>query len=64
MTSQDWLDPKTKLSRLVFSVTKDKQYAPSYRLLKEMGPPHMRQFVVAVYFCGEEIGRGEGIRNT
>lgn len=32
----------------------------TYKILKESGPSHQKTFVAAVYFEGEELGRGEG----
>lgn len=32
----------------------------TYRILSESGPSHDRHFVAAVYFDGQELGRGEG----
>ncbi len=32
----------------------------TYKIIKEEGPAHRRNFVAAVYFENEELGRGEG----
>lgn len=36
------------------------QKAPSYELVESWGPEHSREFLVAAYINGEELGRGNG----
>ena len=50
-------NPKSELQEALQS---DHREAVSYHLIGESGPSHDKIFVVAVYFEGEEIGRGEG----
>lgn len=50
-------DPKSRLQELAqekFAVT------PSYKVLKEEGPDHDRQFVIGVFFGKNEVAKGEG----
>jgi len=50
-------DPKSKFQEITqakFGVT------PSYRVMKESGPPHSRKFVSAVYLQRKKIAEGEG----
>lgn len=39
---------------------KKTQKPPEYRVLEEIGPPHSKIFIVAVFIDKEEMGRGEG----
>lgn len=39
---------------------KKTQKPPEYVILNESGPPHRRNFLIAAYIDGEEVGRGEG----
>ena len=50
-------NPKGELQELLQSQS---QEAPDYRLLSATGPDHDRAFECAVYFRGEELGRGAG----
>ncbi|MBO4541069.1 MAG: ribonuclease III [Bacilli bacterium] len=38
----------------------DKKESVTYRILSEEGPSHDKVFIAAVYFEGEELGRGSG----
>lgn len=50
-------NPKSELQEALQS---DHREAVSYHLVSESGPSHDKSFEVAVYFEGEEIGRGKG----
>lgn len=57
LATQAYVDPKSKfqeMSQAVIGVT------PSYKVLKEWGPDHGKQFLVGVYIREEEIAQGEG----
>lgn len=52
-----YLDPKSKLqeaSQEKFNIT------PTYRVLKEWGPDHARQFIIGAYLNTKKVGEGEG----
>ncbi len=52
-----WMDPKSRFqeaSQEIVGVT------PTYRVLKEEGPDHEKQFVVGVYLDKEKIAEGNG----
>lgn len=52
-----WMDPKSRFqesSQEIVGVT------PTYRVIKEEGPDHNKQFVVGVYLDKEKIASGEG----
>ena len=52
-----WMDPKSRFqeaSQEIVGVT------PTYRVLKEEGPDHEKNFVVGVYLGKEKIGEGFG----
>ena len=38
----------------------DRKESVTYRIISEQGPSHDKEFVAAVYFEGEELGRGTG----
>lgn len=50
-------DYKTELQELVQGLHKER---PEYRVVEESGPPHARNFVVAVDVLGAELGQGSG----
>jgi len=53
-----YLDPKSKLQE----ATQDKfNITPTYRVEKEWGPDHARQFVIGVYLDNKKIGEGKGL---
>jgi dsRNA-specific ribonuclease len=56
-----WIDPKTKLARTIFNITKTRNFIPHYKVLSEAGPPHMRTFTVACYVGGYKLSEGRGI---
>jgi ribonuclease-3 len=55
--SRQVTDFKTTLQELVQSLVK---VTPEYRVLAESGPDHAKDFDVAVYADGRELGRGRG----
>lgn len=50
-------DAKSNLQELVQEKFKE---SPHYRILKTHGPDHAKEFVVAVYINGKEMGKGVG----
>ncbi|MDO8469848.1 MAG: ribonuclease III [bacterium] len=50
-------DPKSMLQE---HIQEERKLTPTYRVLKEEGPDHQRQFVVGVYFGDELIAEGSG----
>ena len=52
-----YLDPKSKLQEAAqekFNIT------PTYRVEKEWGPDHARQFIIGVYLDNKKVGEGKG----
>jgi len=57
LENQLYIDPKSHFQELAqekIGVT------PTYKVLKEEGPDHAKNFTVAVYLDKEEVARGEG----
>ncbi len=57
LENQLYIDPKSHFQELAqekFGIT------PTYKVLKEEGPDHAKNFTVAVYLEKEEVARGEG----
>ncbi len=54
-------DPKSRLQELLQAVGRP---APSYNVVKSLGPEDDRRFVVEVIIEGEPAGRGEGRRKV
>lgn len=52
-----WKDPKSRLQEEAQEKT---GLTPAYKVIREWGPDHAKQFSVAVYFGEEEVARGEG----
>lgn len=52
--------PKDAKSNLQEIVQERFKKSPLYKILKTFGPDHAKQFSVAVYVGGKEMGRGEG----
>ncbi len=52
--------PKDAKSNLQEIVQQKFKQSPSYRILQTKGPDHAKQFTVAVYIGGKEMGRGRG----
>lgn len=50
-------DAKSSLQEIVQQKLKE---SPHYKILKTAGPDHAKQFTVAVYIGGKEMGRGTG----
>ncbi len=52
-----YLDPKSKLQE----AAQDKlNITPTYKVEKEWGPDHARQFIIGVYLDNNKVGEGEG----
>jgi len=57
LKSKSYLDPKSNFQEKA----QDRQgQTPSYKVLKETGPDHNKQFVIGVYVGKKMYGRGEG----
>jgi len=54
------LDSKTKLLHSVLAITKDRNFAPTYKILSESGAPHIKIFTVGVYVVDRLIATGKG----
>lgn len=52
-----WMDPKSRFQEAAQEIV---GITPTYRVLKEDGPDHDKQFVVGVYLDKEKIAIGEG----
>ena len=52
--------PKDAKSNLQEIVQQRFKQSPNYRILKTEGPDHAKEFSVAVYIGGKEMGRGKG----
>jgi ribonuclease III len=53
-----WMDPKSRFQEAAQEIV---GVTPTYRVLKEDGPDHAKQFVVGVYLDREKIGEGTGM---
>lgn len=52
--------PKDAKSNLQEVVQRKLKVSPHYKIVETHGPDHAKQFVVAVYIAGKEMGRGFG----
>lgn len=52
--------PKDSKSSLQEIVQQRFKQSPNYKILETKGPDHAREFLVAVYINGSEMGRGKG----
>lgn len=52
--------PKDAKSNLQEIVQQKFKQSPHYKILETSGPDHAKQFSVAVYISGKEMGRGKG----
>lgn len=52
-----WVDPKSRFQEAAQEIV---GVTPTYRVLKEEGPDHAKQFVVGVYLDKEQVSTGEG----
>lgn len=52
--------PKDAKSNLQEIVQQRFRESPHYKILQTQGPDHAKQFTVAVYIAGKEMGRGAG----
>ena len=52
--------PKDAKSRLQELTQEKLKESPRYKILTTQGPDHAKQFTVAVYIKGKEMGKGSG----
>ena len=52
-----WRDPKSRFQESAQEII---GLTPTYRVLKEEGPDHDKQFIVGVYLDNEKIAEGNG----
>ncbi len=52
-----WMDPKSRFQESTQEIV---GVTPTYRVLKEEGPDHAKEFVVGVYIDKEKIAEGKG----
>jgi len=52
-----WMDPKSRFQESAQDIV---GVTPTYKVVREDGPDHAKQFVVAVYLEKEKIAEGEG----
>lgn len=52
-----WMDPKSRFQEAAQDII---GITPTYKVLKEEGPDHMKTFVVGVYLDNEKVEEGEG----
>lgn len=52
--------PKDAKSSLQEIIQQKLKQSPHYRILQTQGPDHAKQFTIAVYIKGKEMGRGTG----
>ncbi len=52
--------PKDAKSNLQEVAQQKFKESPNYKILETFGPDHVKQFSVAVYVAGKEMGRGKG----
>lgn len=52
--------PKDAKSSLQEIVQEKYKQSPSYKILDTKGPDHAKQFMVAVYIKGKQVGKGQG----
>jgi len=57
LEKQLYIDPKSQFQEIAQEKT---GITPSYKVLKEEGPDHAKNFTVAVYLEKEEVATGEG----
>jgi len=53
----DEKNPKGKLQEILQALI---PVSPEYKLVKESGPDHLKEFQVAITWCGESLGEGVG----
>jgi len=53
-----WRDPKSRFQERAQELL---GITPAYAVVREWGPDHAKQFLVAVYLGKEEVARGEGM---
>lgn len=52
--------PKDAKSNLQEVIQQKFKQSPNYKIIDTEGPDHAKQFIVAVYVSGKEMGRGQG----
>jgi ribonuclease-3 len=52
-----WIDAKSKLQEVV---QEEKGITPTYKIIKEEGPDHDKQFTVALFYDKDEVGQADG----
>ncbi len=52
-----WVDPKSRFQEAAQEIV---GVTPTYKVIKEEGPDHAKQFVVGVYIDKEQVATGEG----
>ena len=57
LEGEDTSNPKGRLQEELQALRRE---SPSYRILAEEGPDHLKQFRVEVLWCGKSLGEGQG----
>ena len=57
LEGDDTSNPKGRLQEVLQALRRE---SPSYRILAEEGPDHLKQFKAEVIWCGESLGEGHG----
>ena len=52
--------PKDAKSNLQEVVQQKFKLSPNYKIIETRGPDHAKEFIVAVFISGKEMGRGRG----
>lgn len=55
--NKSFKDPKSLLQE---HIQAKKQHSPTYKVLEEEGPPHLKTFTIGVYVADELIAKGKG----
>ncbi|MBB07597.1 MAG: ribonuclease III [Roseibacillus sp.] len=57
LMGEDTSNPKGRLQEVLQALRRE---SPSYRILAEEGPDHLKQFRAEVLWCGKSLGEGHG----
>ena len=57
LEGDDTSNPKGRLQEVLQALRRE---SPSYRILAEEGPDHLKQFKAEVIWCGKSLGEGHG----
>ena len=57
LEGEDTSNPKGRLQEVLQAMRRE---SPSYRILAEEGPDHLKQFKAEVSWCGKPLGEGHG----